>query len=66
MTPDVKVDASKAGAAWGMFAVSELLDAAGIQTWGDAAALAAFLYSCLLIGEWVWKRFFKKPKVEAE
>jgi len=28
----------------------------GITSWADAAAFAAFVYSLILISEWVWKK----------
>jgi hypothetical protein len=31
----------------------------GITSWAEAASFAAFLYSALLILEWLWKRVFK-------
>lgn len=34
----------------------------GISSWSDLAALAAFLYSLILIGEWAYNRFLKKKK----
>jgi hypothetical protein len=34
--------------------------AVGITSWSDAAAFLASIYSALLIGEWVYKKFFKK------
>lgn len=33
--------------------------AVGVSSWADAAALAAFLYSALLITEWFWKKFWR-------
>lgn len=33
--------------------------AVGISSWADAAAAAAFFYSCLLITEWFWKKFWR-------
>lgn len=39
--------AAKIGTAWA---------AVGITSWADAASALAFLYTLLLIGEWVWKR----------
>jgi hypothetical protein len=32
----------------------------GITSWTEAAAFAGFMYSLLLIGEWLWKRIFRK------
>lgn len=50
----------KGGAAWSGVGLSKYLTSIGINDWGDAAALMAFLYSCILIGEWVYKKL-KKP-----
>jgi hypothetical protein len=47
----------KAGAAWGGVGVSKVLNAIGIGSWGDFAAMCAALYSLLLIGEWLWKKW---------
>lgn len=46
----------KGGAAWSGVGLSKYLTSIGINDWGDAAALMAFLYSCILIGEWVYKK----------
>lgn len=50
MNDDSKIStpAVKVFSAWAAF---------GITSWSDVAALLAALYSLLLIGEWVWKRF---------
>jgi hypothetical protein len=34
--------------------------AIGITSWTEAAAFVAFLYSCILIAEWFWKKFVKR------
>lgn len=34
--------------------------AVGITSWTEAAAFVAFLYSCILIIEWGWKKFKKE------
>jgi hypothetical protein len=47
----------KAGAAWGGVGISKLLEAVGIGSWGDLAAMLAALYSLLLICEWGWKKW---------
>jgi hypothetical protein len=33
--------------------------AVGITSWADAASALAAIYTVLLIGEWVYKKFFK-------
>lgn len=43
----------KAGLAW----VGVLLAKLGIHQWSDAAAVAATLYTVILIGEWCWKKW---------
>lgn len=50
----------KAGAAWSGVGLSKYLSMMGIETWGDAAAAAAFVYSLVLIGEWVYNKLKKK------
>jgi hypothetical protein len=50
MTPEQKeaaVSVMKGGSVWA---------AVGITSWSDVAAIAATLYSLLLIGEWLWKK----------
>jgi hypothetical protein len=37
----------KAATAWG---------AVGITSWADAASFLAFVYTLVLLGEWIWKR----------
>jgi len=32
----------------------------GVTSWADAAAFAAFVYSMILIGEWLWKKIFRR------
>lgn len=52
----VAIDApvAKAASAWAAFAAS-----LSITSWTDLAAAAAFVYSMLLIGEYVWKKFLR-------
>lgn len=51
VAPDGKgegiVTALKLGTAWG---------AVGITSWADAASALAFLYTLVLLGEWLWKK----------
>jgi hypothetical protein len=49
--------ATKAGGAWTITGFAWWLESIGINTWGDAAAMLAAMYSTLLIIEWFWKRF---------
>lgn len=37
--------------------ITAWLAAIGIASWSDFAAMVAAVYSLLLIGEWIWKRF---------
>lgn len=48
---------AKAAAAWGGVGVSKFLDAIGITSWGDVAAMFAAIYSLILICEWLWKKW---------
>lgn len=32
----------------------------GINTWSDAAAVAATIYTLLLIVDWIWKKWKRK------
>jgi len=32
----------------------------GVTSWTEAAAFAGFVYSLILIGEWLWKKVFRK------
>jgi hypothetical protein len=32
----------------------------GVTSWTDAAAFAGFAYSMILIGEWLWKKIFRR------
>lgn len=54
-----------------IFKAGTLWAAVGITSWSDVAsaaqtfaAVAAFLYSILLIGEWFWRKFWR-PMLEA-
>ena len=31
----------------------------GVTSWTEAAAFAGFVYSMILIGEWVWKKLIR-------
>ncbi len=46
-------------AAPGVKIATSWLAAVGIGSWSDFAAALAAIYTLLLIGEWVWKRFIK-------
>jgi hypothetical protein len=32
----------------------------GVTSWTEAAAFAGFVYSMILIGEWLWKKIVRK------
>lgn len=32
----------------------------GVTSWTQAASFVAFLYTCILIGEWCWKKIRRK------
>jgi hypothetical protein len=53
---DTKVAVAKATSAWGAVGLAKI----GIHQWSDAAAMAAFLYSVLLIAEWCWKKWRRR------
>ncbi len=44
----VAAPATKIGTAWA---------AVGVTSWAEAASALAFLYTLILIGEWIWKKF---------
>lgn len=47
MSEDITYPAAKVVSLWALI---------GITSWAEAAAFAGFVYSLLLIGEWVWKK----------
>lgn len=49
--------AIKASVAWGGVAFSKWLEAIGITSWGDFAAMLAAIYSLFLIIDWLWKKW---------
>ena len=51
--------AVRAGVAWTGTATAHWLDYIGLRDWGDFAALLACVYSIILIGDWIYKRFFR-------
>ena len=53
-SPNVEAPVVKVGSAW-----AAVLAGYGITTWGDVAALLAALYTALLMGEWVWKKWIR-------
>lgn len=40
----------------GFFKVGTAWAAWGITNWSDFAAALAAVYTCILIGEWIWKK----------
>ena len=55
---NVQTPVIKAVAAWSGVGIAELLQSVGINTWGEAAAAAATLYTVFLIIEWVIKKIY--------
>jgi hypothetical protein len=53
---DNQIAAAKCAAAWGACGFAKLLQAIGVTSWGDGAAMLAALYSLILICEWAWKK----------
>jgi hypothetical protein len=45
------------GASWGGYGISKWLDAIGVHSWSDAAAIVATVYTLILIVDWFWKRW---------
>jgi hypothetical protein len=54
---DDKASVIKAGVAWGGVWIARFLDAFGIHSWGDFAAMLASVYSAFLIFEWLRKQW---------
>ena len=51
------------------WAVAKLISvwvAVGITSWTQAASFVAFVYTCILIGEWVWHKARHKKKKPPE
>jgi hypothetical protein len=49
--------------AWGGWSVGKYLGAIGLHTWGDFAGMASGFLTCLLIGDFLWKKWRgEKPK----
>lgn len=55
MEHDTKTAAIKGTSAWAAVGLAHI----GVNTWGDAAAMLAALYSFALICEWLWKRLLR-------
>lgn len=47
----------KASVVWSGVGLSKYLDAIGISTWGDFAAMLAAIYSLFLIADWLHKKW---------
>lgn len=54
---DGQAMAAKGGLAWAGTGVSFWLESLGFRDWGDVAAFLAAVYSLILIGEWLWKKW---------
>lgn len=44
---------------WPIAKIISVWAAIGVSSWTEAAAFVAFLYSCILIAEWLWKKLRK-------
>lgn len=45
------------GASWGGYGLSKWLEAIGVHSWSDAAAIVATVYTLLLIADWCRKKW---------
>ena len=50
----------KASVAWSGVGLSKYLDAIGVSSWGDFAAMLAAIYSLFLIIDFLWKKWQSK------
>lgn len=50
----------KAGVAWSGVGFSKWLESAGINSWGDFAAMMAAIYSLFLIVDWLYKKWVNR------
>ena len=48
---DIQMPVTKVVSLWALI---------GVTTWTEAAAFAGFVYSLILIGEWLWKKAFRR------
>lgn len=48
---DIQMPVTKVVSLWALI---------GVTTWTEAAAFAGFVYSMILIGEWVWKKILRR------
>lgn len=56
-TPDVQHDViAHVAVAW----VGVIFAKLGIHTWSDLAAVLASIYTLLMIGDWVWRKWVRK------
>lgn len=60
VSPEDKVMAAKASGPWALFGFGQFLNSIGINSWADASYAAGFFLSCLLIGDFFWKKFKKR------
>jgi hypothetical protein len=52
----------KAATAWCGVGISKALDAVGITSWGDFAAMLASIYTAVLLADWAWKKWRGRKK----
>lgn len=50
------------GGAWGGYGVSKWLEAIGVSSWSDVAAIVATVYTVLLIADWIRKKWKGRSK----
>ena len=59
-----QIAVAKAGAAWSGVGLAKLLSAAGINSWGDFAAMCAAIYSLFLIFDWLRKKWRSRNEAD--
>lgn len=55
--PSASASAVKAASVWCVVGLSKGLEAIGIHAWSDAAGVAGFVWTLLLIGDWLWRKW---------
>ena len=48
--------------AWPLAKIASAWAAVGVTSWADFASFIAAIYTTCLLGEWLWKKFFKSRK----
>lgn len=59
MTPEASgvASATKAGVAWGGFALGKILESLGIHSWADYSYMVAGFLSTLMVLDFLWKKW---------